>query len=88
MCEAAKSLVLINCRLISTFHLPQVADLIKMDRLNRLNAVVNAVVEERAQRFANRDLEVHLSDSSCQEVRMCIIIAERQQHKMVLKACG
>jgi tRNA-2-methylthio-N6-dimethylallyladenosine synthase len=30
----------------------QVADLIKADRLNRLNAVVNEVAEERAQRFA------------------------------------
>lgn len=30
----------------------QVADLIKADRLNRLNKVVNAVAEERAQRFA------------------------------------
>lgn len=36
----------------------QVADLIKSDRLNRLNAVVNAVAEERAQRFAGRTLEV------------------------------
>ncbi|KAI7842407.1 hypothetical protein COHA_004046 [Chlorella ohadii] len=36
----------------------QVADLIKSDRLNRLNAVVNRVAEERAQRFAGRDLEV------------------------------
>jgi hypothetical protein len=30
-----------------------------MDRLNRLNRVVNEVAEERAQRFAGRDLEVH-----------------------------
>ncbi len=37
----------------------QVADFIKMDRLNRLNAVVNEVAEERAQRFAGRHLEVH-----------------------------
>lgn len=29
-----------------------------MDRLNRLNRVVNEVAEERAQRFAGRDLEV------------------------------
>ena len=29
-----------------------------MDRLNRLNAVVNEVAEERAQRFAGRNLEV------------------------------
>ena len=36
----------------------QVADLVKMDRLNRLNRVVNEVAEERAQRFADRDLEV------------------------------
>ena len=36
----------------------QVADLIKSDRLNRLNAVVNQVAEERAQRFKNRDLEI------------------------------
>lgn len=36
----------------------QVADLIKADRLNRLNAVVNAVAEERAQRFGDRVLEV------------------------------
>ncbi len=36
----------------------QLADLIKLDRLNRLNAVVNEVAEERAQRFAGRNLEV------------------------------
>ena len=36
----------------------QVADLIKADRLNRLNAVVNEVAEERAQRFAGREMEV------------------------------
>jgi tRNA-2-methylthio-N6-dimethylallyladenosine synthase len=36
----------------------QVADLIKADRLNRLNEVVNIVAEERAQRFAGRTLEV------------------------------
>ncbi len=36
----------------------QVADLVKADRLNRLNRVVNRVAEERAQRFADRDLEV------------------------------
>ena len=36
----------------------QVADLIKSDRLNRLNAVVNEVAEERAQRFGGREVEV------------------------------
>lgn len=36
----------------------QVADLIKNDRLNRLNAVVNEVVEERAQRFKGSELDV------------------------------
>lgn len=36
----------------------QVADLIKADRLNRLNAVVNEVATERAQRFLGRTLEV------------------------------
>ena len=36
----------------------QVADLIKSDRLNRLNAVVNKIAEQRAQRFAGRELEV------------------------------
>ena len=36
----------------------QVADLIKNDRLNRLNAVVAEVVEERAQRFKDTNLEV------------------------------
>lgn len=36
----------------------QVADLIKADRLNRLNAVVNEIAEERAQRFMGRTLEV------------------------------
>eukprot|EP00468_Gymnochlora_sp_CCMP2014_P009476 CAMPEP_0167754052 /NCGR_PEP_ID=MMETSP0110_2-20121227/8056_1 /TAXON_ID=629695 /ORGANISM="Gymnochlora sp., Strain CCMP2014" /LENGTH=460 /DNA_ID=CAMNT_0007639889 /DNA_START=437 /DNA_END=1819 /DNA_ORIENTATION=+ len=36
----------------------QVADIIKSDRLNRLNRVVNEVAEERAQRFAGRELEV------------------------------
>ena len=34
------------------------ADLIKSDRLQRLNAVVNRVAEERAQRFLGRELEV------------------------------
>lgn len=36
----------------------QVADLVKLDRLNRLNAVVAEVATERAQRFVGRDLEV------------------------------
>ncbi|GMH41921.1 hypothetical protein BSKO_09840 [Bryopsis sp. KO-2023] len=36
----------------------QVADFIKQDRLNRLNAVVNEIAEARAQRFSGRDLEV------------------------------
>jgi len=36
----------------------QVADLVKADRLQRLNEVVNAVAEERAQRFMGRELEV------------------------------
>ena len=36
----------------------QVADLIKADRLNRLNLVVNEIAELRAQRFADRELEV------------------------------
>lgn len=36
----------------------QIADLIKADRLNRLNAVVNEIAEERAQRFGGRVLEV------------------------------
>ncbi|KAI8471262.1 MAG: hypothetical protein J3K34DRAFT_417624 [Monoraphidium minutum] len=36
----------------------QVADLIKADRLNRLNAVVTEVATERSQRFLGRDLEV------------------------------
>ena len=37
----------------------QIADFIKNDRLNRLNAVVNEVVEERAQRFKGSNLEVN-----------------------------
>ncbi|GFR45102.1 hypothetical protein Agub_g6479, partial [Astrephomene gubernaculifera] len=36
----------------------QVADLVKQDRLNRLNKVVMEVATERAQRFRNRTLEV------------------------------
>lgn len=36
----------------------QVADLIKADRLNRLNAVVAEVAHERSQRFQGRTLEV------------------------------
>ena len=36
----------------------QVADLVKADRLQRLNAVVNRVAEERAQRFLGRDLQL------------------------------
>ncbi|GAB5358863.1 hypothetical protein AAMO2058_000495500 [Amorphochlora amoebiformis] len=36
----------------------QVAEIVKSDRLNRLNRVVNEVAEERAQRFAGRELEV------------------------------
>jgi tRNA-2-methylthio-N6-dimethylallyladenosine synthase len=35
-----------------------VADLIKADRLNRLNAVVMEVATQRAQRFQGRNLEV------------------------------
>lgn len=36
----------------------QVADLVKSDRLNRLNKVVMEVATERAQRFQDRVLEV------------------------------
>ena len=36
----------------------QVADLVKSDRLNRLNQVVNEIAGERAQRFRGRTLEV------------------------------
>lgn len=36
----------------------QVADLIKMDRLHRLNDVVLEVASQRSQRFMNRELEV------------------------------
>jgi tRNA-2-methylthio-N6-dimethylallyladenosine synthase len=36
----------------------QVADFIKADRLNRLNAVVMEVATERSQRFMGRTLEV------------------------------
>ena len=36
----------------------QIADLIKADRLVRLNAVVNEVAEERAQRFLGKELKV------------------------------
>jgi tRNA-2-methylthio-N6-dimethylallyladenosine synthase len=36
----------------------QVADMVKADRLARLNAVVGEVAEERAQRFAGRAVEV------------------------------
>lgn len=36
----------------------QVADLVKMDRLNRLNRIVNIGAEERAQRFLGKDTEV------------------------------
>jgi tRNA-2-methylthio-N6-dimethylallyladenosine synthase len=36
----------------------QVADLVKLDRLNRLNAVVLEVATERSQRFLGRTLEV------------------------------
>ena len=42
-------------------HVLQVADLIKADRLVRLNAVVNEIAEERAQRFLGRTLEVRSS---------------------------
>ncbi len=63
--EAAQKLMhhpcphaLLRPHLTPPTHPPQVADLIKSDRLNRLNAVVNRVAEERAQRFAGRDLEV------------------------------
>ena len=38
----------------------QVAELIKLDRLIRLNAIVDEVAEERAQRFLGRKLEVTL----------------------------
>ena len=36
----------------------QVAELVKLDRLNRLNGVVTGVAAERAQRFMGRDVEV------------------------------
>ena len=36
----------------------QLADMVKLDRLNRLNVIAHEVAEERAQRFLGRDLEV------------------------------
>ena len=36
----------------------QIADLMKADRLNRLNRIVNEVAEERAQRFVGTVSEV------------------------------
>ena len=36
----------------------QVADLIKVDRLHRLNRIVNEVAEERAQRFVGSAAQV------------------------------
>ena len=36
----------------------QVADLIKVDRLHRLNRIVNEVAEERAQRFVGSVAQV------------------------------
>lgn len=47
-----------DCALLWCCQLLQVADLIKSDRLNRLNAVVTEVATERAQRFLGRTLEV------------------------------
>lgn len=38
----------------------QIADLVKADRLHRLNRIVNEVAEERAQRFVGTISEVRL----------------------------
>ena len=38
----------------------QIADLVKADRLHRLNRIVNDVAEERAQRFVGTVCEVRL----------------------------
>lgn len=46
------------CVIVDVRYVLQVADLIKADRLVRLNAVVNEIAEERAQRFLGRTLEV------------------------------
>ncbi|CAD7695204.1 unnamed protein product [Ostreobium quekettii] len=51
----------------AAFRPDQVADLIKKDRLNRLNAVVNEVAEARAQRFAGRELEVLVEGANPRE---------------------
>lgn len=50
-----------TCAVAEARHVLQVADLIKADRLVRLNAVVNEIAEERAQRFLGRTLEVRSS---------------------------
>jgi tRNA-2-methylthio-N6-dimethylallyladenosine synthase len=42
----------------------QVADLIKADRLNRLNAVVNEIAEERAQRFLGASLRLRVGGNA------------------------
>jgi tRNA-2-methylthio-N6-dimethylallyladenosine synthase len=55
----------------------QVADFIKMDRLNRLNRIVNEVAEERSQRFLDQHLEVRPmystpiseDDHNCQDLK-------------------
>jgi tRNA-2-methylthio-N6-dimethylallyladenosine synthase len=47
----------------------QVADLIKADRLVRLNAVCNEVAEARARRFAGRALEVLVEGANPQDAR-------------------
>lgn len=44
----------------SDVSLLQVADLIKADRLHRLNRVVMEVATERSQRFSGRTLEVRM----------------------------
>lgn len=46
----------------------QLADLVKLDRLARLNEVAHDVAEERAQRFMGRDLEVWKIHSQIDDV--------------------
>lgn len=49
----------------------QVADLVKADRLNRLNDVCWAVAEERAQRLGNRTHEVRACKQPRAAARVC-----------------
>ena len=64
----------------------QIADLVKADRLHRLNRIVNEVAEERAQRFVGTISEARLPcccDATCLTMMQSRAAQCARQHALV-----